>query len=151
MGDSLIFNLYHVFKNVKIDVFMEAYIERIKKSVNPIVKKIVKNNDNQYEIIFSKKMPDFLHNFLNINTIDYTEKICKKNENVEISTFQNIGMYNFKCLTIVKYDENQNIILNSLINVNRFPYILQTILKKYIENNFKNDRNIEENILQKLL
>lgn len=151
MGDSLIFNLYHVFQNVKIDVFMEAYIERIKKSVNPIVKKIIKNNDNQYEIIFSKKMPDFLHNFFNINSIDYTEKICKKNENVEISTFQNIGMYNFKCLTIVKYDKNQNIILNSLINVNRFPYILQTILKKYIENNFKNDRNIEENILQKLL
>ena len=146
MENNIIINLSYIFYNADIKNYIKCYIKKIKGSKDPILKEISKIENDKYKLIFLKKLPLFLSSFLKIKNINYEEHIIKNNGMIEINTTQNINNYNLKCCSFLKQND-QNIIMTSIINIDKFPFILSSVLKTYIKNTFENERKEENDIL----
>lgn len=148
MDNNITYNLSHVFKRSNLDNFFKAYLNRNKESSNPILKKIEKISDTNYKIEYSNTFPDFLILLLTQRSVEYTENIIIDKDNIEINSIQSIGNYTIYCNTIVKCNNTDDIILTSLIKINKFPKLIEPMLKSYSESIFRKQRNLEESLMK---
>ena len=146
MENNIIFNLSYTFYDSDIQNYIKCYIQKIKKSKDPILEEISKIEDDKYKLKLKKKLPLFLSSFFKIKSINYEEYIIKKNGMIEINTIQNINNYNLKCCSFLKQNI-KNIIMTSIISIDKFPFLLSPFLKTYIKNTFENERKEENDIL----
>lgn len=145
---NIIYNMCYNFKKTDLyfDIFLKAYIIRNKDSSDPRLINFTKKSDKHYILDFNKKIPIFLKTLSNTKDVEYSENVYIKENYVEISCIQTICGYKFNCLTIVKYKEEGQLSLTSLIKIDSFPSILEPLLKSYIKKNFDSQRCKEEEL-----
>lgn len=146
MTGSLFFHLQYVYNNTSLEKFKLGYFK--KKETDPNVLKKYSKDPNKTEYLMTKKIPFCFHAFTDFSNTKYLESIFVLENQIEINIWKTLGKISSQVNMIVHEDITKNqTILKAVFNCINIPIFFNSTIKKYITQEFYNEREKETKII----
>ena len=146
MKEGLFFYLQYVYHNTSLEKFKLGYFK--KKETDPNVLKKYSRDTNKTEYLMTKTIPFCFHIFTDVSNTEYLESIFVLEDQLEINIWKTLGKISSQVNMIVYENISKNqTILKAVFNCINIPIFFNSTIKKYITQEFYNEREKETEII----